>query len=76
MYTVLTRRHTGTYAYYKAGLAGQWPCFSRSLGHWPKDGPAALADGRSSNSRLFTLAFDHEPRYEALSSREEKKKCT
>ena len=45
----------GRYAYYKAGLAGQWPCFSRSLGHWPKDGPAALADGRSSNSRLFTL---------------------
>ena len=27
MYTVLTRRHTGTYAYYKAGLAGQRPVF-------------------------------------------------
>ena len=26
-------------------------CFSRSLGHWPKDGPAALADGRRSPAR-------------------------
>ena len=25
-------------------------CLSRFLGHWPKDGPAALADGRRSQA--------------------------
>ena len=45
-------------------------CFSRSLGHWPKDGPAALADGRRS-SRLFSVALQYEPRYEALVTRGE-----
>ena len=49
-------------------------CFLRPLGHWPKDGPAALADGRSS-SRLFTVAHLITSLIAKLSLREEKKKC-